>query len=432
LDPASIADWLCKGQRAAERSAHAEAIAMFCKALDVIDSAPADEDRVAERAEALAALGQALFVTKGPAAPEVEQACGMARTLCRHVPQSPALFPTVRRLWEHYHTRGEVEAASELAEQCQRLAAGAQDPDLVTEADFCLGVSALFGGHPAEARERLHRSVIGSDVRRRRERTSNARWDPRVIALVHLAHATWLCGYPDQAMRVSEEAVASARAAKHPSTLTHALLGASWVAQLSRDMPAARALAAQALAGTTQEGCPAHVAMARIILNAVSTDARPADGLVAAVGKALDDYRATGRGIAQPYLLGLLADLHGARLETEAALEVFDRAGEIACATGECWYEPEIRLREGELLLRQSITNQRMASARFCQAIAVAQQQGSKILELRATVSLARLWSDAGRRCQARDMLATIYGWFREGFETADLEDARALLGELQ
>jgi predicted ATPase len=83
-------------------------------------------------------------------------------------------------------------------------------------------------------------------------------------------------------------------------------------------------------------------------------------------------------------------------------------------------------------LLRQSITNQRMASARFCQAIAVAQQQGSKILELRATVSLARLWSDAGRRCQARDMLAPIYGWFREGFETADLEDARALLGELQ
>jgi predicted ATPase len=172
--------------------------------------------------------------------------------------------------------------------------------------------------------------------------------------------------------------------------------------------------------------------MARIIRNAVSTDARPADGLVAAVGKALDDYRATGRGIAQPYLLGLLADLHGARLETEPALEVFDQAAEIACTTGERWYEPEIRLREGELLLRQSITNQRMASARFCQAIAVAQQQGSKILELRATVSLARLWSDAGRRCQARDMLATIYGWFREGFETADLEDARALLGELQ
>jgi predicted ATPase len=334
-------------------------------------------------------------------------------------------------LWEHYNTRGDVEAACELAGQCQRLAAGAQDPNLVTEADFCLGVSSLFVGQLAEARERLNRIVVRSDMRSRRNLAPSELRAPRIIALVHLAHASWLCGYPEQAVRVSQEAVATARAKGHPFTLTYALLGASWVSQLRREVPATRALAADAMACATEEGFPAFLAMARIIRDWASVDTETAEGLAPAVGMALKDYRATGMGIARPYLLSLLADLHGTRLETDAALEVLDEGAEVACATGERWYEPEIRRRQGELLLRQSITNRRVASARFCQAIAAAQQQGGKSLELRAAVSLARLWADVGRRSQARDLLAPIYGWFKEGFETADLKDARALLDEL-
>ena len=174
--------------------------------------------------------------------------------------------------------------------------------------------------------------------------------------------------------------------------------------------------------------------MARILRDWTSVDTVTAQRAAAtsAVRTALEDYRATGMEIARPYLLGLLADVHGALLETEPALDVLDEAANVANATGEHWYEPEIRRQEGELLLRQSITNRRVASARFCQAIAVAQQQGGKSLELRAAVSLARLWADVGRRSQARDLLAPIYGWFKEGFDTADLTDARALLDELQ
>ena len=119
------------------------------------------------------------------------------------------------------------------------------------------------------------------------------------------------------------------------------------------------------------------------------------------------------------------------RARSSPRLAILAEAAEVARATGELWYEPEIRRREGELLLRQSITNLRVASARFCQAIAVASQQGGRALELRATVSLARLWSDLGRRSQARDLLALVYGWFKEGFETADLMEAKALLEQL-
>ena len=428
----AVACWLRAGQRASERCAHAEAIAMFCKGLDLIDHLPSAREPAAVRAELLAGLAQALIATKGPAAPEVEQACDMARTLCQRAGEVPRLFPTVRNLWEHYNTRGHVEAACELAEQCQRLAAGAPQPNLVAEADFCLGVSSLFVGRLAEARERLNRSVVGSDVRCRRDLVASEMRDPRTIALVHLAHASWLCGYPEQAVRVSQEAVATARAAGHPFTLTYALLGASWLSQLGRDVPATRALAADALACATEEGFPAFLAMARIIRDWASIDTEPAEGLAAAVRAALGDYRTTGMGIARPYLLSLLADVHGALLETGPALEVLNEAAEVASATGERWYEPEIRRREGELLLRQSITNRRVASARFCQAIAVAQQQGGKSLELRAAVSLARLWADVGRRSQARDLLAPIYDWFKEGFETADLKDAAALLDEVR
>jgi predicted ATPase len=359
----------------------------------------------------------------------------MARTLCQSAGEEDSrLFPAVRSLWEYYNTRGDVEAACELAEQCQKLAAGAQEPSLVADAEFCLGVSSLFVGRLAEGRERLNRSVVRFEARGRRDLAANPVRDPRIIALVHLAQALWLCGYPDQAVRASQEAVATARAAGHPFALTYALLGASWVSQFRREVDATRLLAADAMTCATEEGFPAFLAMARILRDWTSIDAEIAEQAAAttAVRTALEEYRATGMGIARPYLLGLLAEVHGALLETEPALDVLDDAAKVADATGERWYEPEIRRQEGELLLRQSITNRRVASARFCQAIAVAQQQGSKSLELRAAVSLARLWADVGRRSQARGLVAPIYGWFKEGFETADLTAARALLDELQ
>ena len=142
-------------------------------------------------------------------------------------------------------------------------------------------------------------------------------------------------------------------------------------------------------------------------------------------------FLSAGGEIARPYLLGLRAGVHETAAEIEQALGVLAEAAEVASSTGERWYEPEIRRREGELLLRQSITNRRVASARFCQAIAVANQVGGKSLELRAAVSLARLWADLGRRAQARDLLLPVYGWFKEGFDTADLVTAKALLKDL-
>jgi predicted ATPase len=201
VEPA-VAWWLRAGKRASERCAHGEAVAMLGKGLDLLDALPAASEAAAQRAQLLAALAQALTATKGLAAPEVAQACGMARTLFQSAGQdadqgaeeNARLFPAVRSLWEYYNTRGELETACELAEQCQKLAAGAQDRSLVADADFCFGVSALFAGRLAEGRERLNRNVVSFEARGRRNLAASEARDPRIIALVHLAQALWLCG----------------------------------------------------------------------------------------------------------------------------------------------------------------------------------------------------------------------------------------------
>lgn len=429
----AVAWWLRAGKRAADRSAHAEAITLFSEGLELLDSLPATPEQAAYRAGLLAALARTLTVTKGADAPEVERACSLAHALCQGAEPDPQLLPVVRTLWDHYNTRAEFEAACELAGQCHRLAAAAQDSWWLTEADFCLGVSSLFVGRLAEARDRLTQIVVRSEGQCGRDLARSDGWNLRIVSLAHLAQALWLCGYPDQAARASQEAVAAARAAGYPFGLTYALVAASWVFQLRREAEASCALAAEALALAAEADFPAFSAMATILRDATAIDpeAKERAAAAAAIGRALDAYRMAGAEIARPYLLGLRAEVHEAAAETEQALAVLAEAAEVARTTGECWYEPEIRRREGELLLRQSITNRRMASARFCQAIAVANQEGGKSLELRAAVSLARLWSDLGRRDQARDLLAPVYGWFKEGFDTADLMAAKALLDEL-
>lgn len=425
--------WLRAGKGAAECCAHAEAIELFSKGLELLDSFPGSTERAAYRAALLAALARSLTATRGAEAPEVAQACSLARVLCQGVDLHPQYLPAMRTLWDHYNTRAEFGAAGELAGQCHRLAAGAQDAWWTTEADFCRGVSCLFMGQLPEAREHLTRSIVRIEAQCQRHLALTQVANPRIVSLAHLAQALWLCGYPDQAARASQEAIASARAAGHPFLLIYALLAASWVCELRREGGAAGALAAEALALAAEEDLPAFRAMATILRVAAAIDLEPSESTAAAamIDKALDAYRAAGAEIARPYLLGLRAGVHETAAEIEQALGVLAEAAEVASSTGERWYEPEIRRREGELLLRQSITNRRVASARFCQAIAVANQVGGKSLELRAAVSLARLWADLGRRAQARDLLLPVYGWFKEGFDTADLVTAKALLKDL-
>jgi predicted ATPase len=142
-------------------------------------------------------------------------------------------------------------------------------------------------------------------------------------------------------------------------------------------------------------------------------------------------YRATGAVALQPYFLALLAEAQGTMGQSEAGLAVLTEALALVDTTGERWYEAELYRLKGELLLQQSSNKQADTETCFHQAISIAQNQQAKSWELRATTSLARLWQQQDKRQEAHDLLAPVYGWFTEGFDTADLHEAQALLDAL-
>lgn len=436
----AIACWLRAGKRSADGFANLEAISHLSRGLELLDTLPDAPEQEVQRVDLLASLAGVLAITRSHAAPEVKQTYGLARMLCQKAGEAPQrsasmhlLFPAARSLWDYYHAQGDCATARELAAQCQELTAGMQDPGASIEAQFCVGTSALFVGELTEARERLRRSAARPVVQRRRCPELLYGRDPRSSALVHLAQALWLGGYPDQAARAADEAVETARAAGHPFGLAYASLGASWVSQFRREADAACALAAEAITCSIDEGFSALLAMASILRAwASAPQDSKGSGRAEQMRHALDDYQAMGgAGVARPYLLALIAEVDGAAGRTEKALAALAEGALASRTTGECWYEAELHRQEGELLLRQSIANRRAASACFYQAIAVAHRQGGRSLELRAATSLARVWRDQSKRLEARDLLAPVYAWFTEGFETADLADAKALLNEL-
>jgi predicted ATPase len=149
------------------------------------------------------------------------------------------------------------------------------------------------------------------------------------------------------------------------------------------------------------------------------------------IHQGLRAYRGTGAALARPYFLALLAEAHGAMGQPEAGLTVLAEALTLTDATRVRWYAPELYRLKGELLLQQHSDNQAEAETCFQHAISIAQSQQAKSFELRTATSLARLWQQQGKRREAHDLLAPVYGWFTEGFETADLKDTKALLDEL-
>src|SRR5262249_17509578 len=190
-----------------------------------------------------------------------------------------------------------------------------------------------------------------------------------------------------------------------------------------------RAGAAMSLA--TEQGFPYWMAFGSILGGwALAQQGQAKEG-IEQITLGLTAYRATGGEIMRPYCLSLLAEAYGTMGETEAGLTVLTEALTLVDKTGERWCEPELYRLQGALLLQQSLDHQAEAETCFQHAISIAQNQSAKSWELRSATSLARLWQQQGKRQEAHDLLASVYGWFTEGFDTADLIDAKALLDEL-
>jgi predicted ATPase len=422
------------GGQAVKRSANTEAVSHLTKALEMLKTLPESPSRAQQELVLQITLGVPLMLTKGYGAPEVEKVYSRARELSQQVGESPQFFPILFGLWAFYSLRAEYSTARELGEQLVSMAQSAGDSALLIEAHTLRGNTLCFLGELVLARGHLEQAIALYDPQQHRSHAFVYGQDPGVHSLSYATLALWLLGYPDQARKKSIEALALAQELSHPYSLAFALIHVLYIHRFSYELKATQERAEEVSALSTEHGFPITLAAGAAHQGwALAEQGREKEGIMR-IRQGIDTWRATGSTLFfQPFLLAMLAEVHGKGGLPEEGLTVLDEALAIVDKTGERFWEAELYRLKGELTVQAEVQGSRFkvqAEAEKCfrTAIDIARRQSAKSLELRAGMSLSRLWRRRGKKAQARQMLAEIYNWFTEGFDTADLKEAKALL----
>jgi predicted ATPase len=379
----------------------------------------------------LIGIGASLIATQGFSAPEVEQTCTYARQLCQSLENAHQLFTVLRGLWNYYCVRAEHQTAHALSEQLLTLAQQLQDSAMLVAAHRALGTTLYNLGTAADAHTHFTQGITLYDPQQHRPYAFLYGEDAGVVCHSFAARALWSLGYPDQMLVRSQEAVMLAQQIVHPFSLGFALVLAAVFHQLRREVRAVQECAEAAFSLAVEQGFPHWMAQGSILRGWTLAHQGQVQAGIEQMHQDLIAFRATGAEINQSYYLALLAEAYGIMGQPETGLTMLTEALTVVDNTGERWYEAELYRLKGALLLQQSLDNQVEAESCFHHALDIARTQQAKSFELRAATSLARLWQQQGKRQEAHDLLAPIYGWFTEGFDTADLKDAKALLDSL-
>jgi class 3 adenylate cyclase/predicted ATPase len=430
LTEQAIPYWQKAGEIAIRRSANLEAIGHFHMALEMLKTLSDYPQRTRQELDLLIRLGPTLMATKGYAAEEVEMTFARAWELCQNLGETSQLFNVLRGLWGYFVVRGELQTAYEQGQQCFALARQAENPALLLWARFMLGLTLFHLGEPASARDHLEQGMVLYDPQKRR--THRALQDPGVACQSYRAVALWLLGYPDQALKKSREALDLAYKLDHPFSLMYALYMAAVISQLvlKAKETQQRAEAANALCAECG-GQPFWSAWGLLLRGWALSEQGEIEAGLAEERQGLVIYSSTGSMLAQPYLLALQAETYGKGGQIEEGITVLTETLSMLDKTGERWWEAELHRLKGELLLVASSNNYPQAEACFNEAFEIARRQSAKSLEMRAAMSLGRLWQQRGKKEKARQMVAEVYAWFTEGFDTPDLKKAAKLLDEL-
>jgi predicted ATPase len=410
------------GEQAVQRSAYAEAIDQLIRGVELVETLPETRESARQELPLQIALGEALTATQGYTDPEMERAFVRARDLCGRLGEAPQLFHALFGLYSLHLSRAEHERAAELVEDLLRLARGTRDPVHLVWARIVAGEACLWRGEFSQAREHLEEAIERCDPQEFRSRGYLFyQVDPGSWALVNLAWALGGLGYPEQALTRSREAVAVARELAHPFSEANALLYACGIHWLRRDAQAVLETAEAAIALSGEQGFPQPVGFGAFYRAAALAEQGQLQEGIAGIRAIVKDMRGAGMEAASPVMLGALARAHGNAGQAEEGLAVIAEAQEFVARTGERAWEADIHRIKAELLLVRSPSDPAEAEACFREALDVARQQSARSFELRAATSLARLWQQQDRRQEAHALLAPVYDWFTEGFDTKDL-----------
>jgi class 3 adenylate cyclase/predicted ATPase len=427
----AIPYWQQAGQQALQCSANLEAVQHLTQGLELLATLPETPARVQQELDLQITLGPALIATMGYAAPAVEQTYARARLLCAQMGETPQLVPILQGLCQFYYGQGALPTARELGEQLDGLAQRMAVPAHRLEAHEALGRNLFFLGEYATARTHLEQGIALIDLAAERALALHHGVAPGVRCLASAALTLWCLGYPAQAVQRSQEALALAQTLTHPYSLASARHWAAYVHQRRREAPAVQAQAEALLTLATAQGFPLMVGDGTCWRGwALAMQGQGEAGLTQ-LHQGMAAILATGRTVSRPFCLVLLAEVAGHAGQATEGLRLLAEARAAFEASGRGDLLAEVYRLQGMFLLRQTIPDAARAETCFHQALAVARRQQAKAWELRAATSLSRLWQQQGKRHEARALLAPVYGWFTEGFDTVDLQEARALLEAL-
>ena len=425
--------WQHAGEQAVRRFANIEALKHLAKALVLAKTLPDTAERIQRELALELAFAAPLIAITGYAAPEVGAAYERARLLCQQIGDNRHLFTVLRGLWVFYAVRCELSTAREFGEELLRIGREQQDPAMLVEAHQALAQTLFHQGEFVLADEHSRQGTALYDPAKHHAHVFLYGADPGIACLFWGALALWFLGYPDQALARSEAALNLAREIKHPLGLTYGFQGMASVHQFRREGPSAQSQADAAMKLSAEQGLPFWLAFGMFVHGwALSAQGQGAEG-ISQMRDGIAAWEATGAKAWQPYFRAPLAEECWRNGRAGEGLLILQEASQAARQSGERTHESELLRLEGELRLAVENHPGEVAKveALFAQAIDVAQRQQAKSLELRAAMSLSRLWQSQERLREARELLAPVYSWFTEGFDTKDMQEAKALIEEL-
>jgi predicted ATPase len=431
LDEKAQKYWRTAGEQAVRRASNREAIGHFRQALALNEKLPPDAERSQTELAILSQLGPALMSVHGWSTPEVGVVFERAENLARQLESSADLAPPLAGLWLFHTARGQLSRSNEITNELFNVARTLDDPDVLLQAHHCAWPIRWFRGEIKDAKAHTDAGLnLYDEARHARHRFLYLGHDPAVCALSITSVLQWLLGYPSQGLQLESNAIDLARRLQHAPSLAHAL----WLvcqAQVTRnDVAAAMNTATELLTLSEEHGLPQTRTFALAYLGwAIGQTKDVAQG-VQYLEEALAVFKGLGLRSNLTLAICLLAETYFTGGRYESAMDQVNLAITTSSETGDRWCLPLIYMTHARLL-QQTYPKADAAEASLRRALEVAELQRAKGWELRAATSLARLWHDQGKRDEARDLLAPVYGWFTEGFDTHDLKEAKALIDAL-
>ena len=420
----AIPFWRRAGERAAARLGNVEAVGHLGKGLELLATLPETPAGLRQELELQLALGSPLMLMKSQAAPEVERVYRRAHELAERLHDRARGFAALMGLARFAISAGRLQAAREVGERALALATELDDPVLRWQSHLTLGSTAFYVGHLEAARSHLEQGLALHTSDEPRFETFIAGGHPQILGLSQLANTLWLLGYPDQALQRNNEALAVTRLSPHPYTLARALYYAGVLYRRRREPAAARECAEEVIAFSREHGFTRWLGRGFVILGWALVELGDTDEGLSELQRGIDVCKSVADEVGMPGLLAALAEGYVRVGDASAGLRIVADAMTVAGRTGEASWDAELIRLRGEMLMPDLDE----AAACFQQALAIARAQHARSLELRAALSMSRLRQPQGGRADSRRELADLYGWFTEGLDTRDLQDAKAMI----